>query len=463
MTAIKSISERNNLALIIVLFVIVFVGDLPSHYGLIHSMLPELLIIGLLLYLGTRAFATSRSLGQRFEMPGVLPVTVSLGVYTLSALINSTHFPPGIVFVRIVYEYYILFIVILNLNFTEGSFRKLNGVLLVLCVIQIPAALIKLFVLKRGYFFGGPGFGSFGSEVAAGTFGAQTGSLGTTFPLIIIGFLFVFYLWQRKSSYLILIAGFIFFSYLTAKRAFPLILPVFMFLHYCLIAWRRVRLQFFLKGLFLACSIGIVCLIFGIILHPSLNPSREVGGKFDLKYALSHALDYETYETREGESLGRIASTSLILETYAKRGVLCCLFGAGPGTFIKSGLVESTYDESFYELHISYGVTGFIWIFAQTGILGVACYLWLQLFFFQQIFRIYKHATEPYWKAIAGGLMGTALVILFDFVGYSTDSIASKVIPATFFCILAQILSTQKRAAVSLRPARSETRPLLVN
>jgi hypothetical protein len=463
MRAIKSISERNNLALIIVLFVIIFVGDLPSHYGLIHSMLPDILIVGLLLYLVAKAFGASSSLGQRFEMPGILPVTASLGVYILSGLINKTHFPPGFVFAGIVFEYYVLFIVLLNMNFTEGSFRRLNGVLLVLCVIQIPAALIKLFVLKRGYFFGGPGFVSFGSEVAAGTFGRQTGSMGTTFPLIIIGFLFVFYLWQRKSSYLILIAGFIFFSYLTAKRAFPLVLPVFMFLHYCLVARRQVSSQFFLKGLFLACSIGIVCLVFGLILHPSLNPSREVGGKFDIRYALSHALDYETYETREGESTGRIASTSLILETYDKRGVLYCLFGAGPGTFVKSGLVESTFDESFYELGITYGVTGFIWIFAQTGILGVACYLWLQLFFFQQIFRFYKHVTEPYWKAIAGGLMGMVLVILFDFVGYSTDSIASKVIPATFFCVLAQILSIQKRTAVSLSPARSETRPLLVN
>ena len=169
--------ETIKLMLIGVIFVIVFFGSMISGYGFVSNAFLGIIIAGLIMILLLKAVREKKALNQKFLTPGILPVIAALGFYIISAVINDIKLLTMILFIRHVLEFYFLFLAVLNLKFNEESFKKLNIFLFILCFVQIPAAFIKLYILKRGFFE--ESVRSFGAEVAAGTFGVAPGAMGT--------------------------------------------------------------------------------------------------------------------------------------------------------------------------------------------------------------------------------------------------------------------------------------------
>ncbi len=411
-----------------------------TGFGLIPHILPDSINFGIILLLILIALITRRDNSIRFMIPSFMPVAMALFVYISSTIINNSSYIITIIFIRTVYEPYIFLLALVNLNLNDRMFKKINKTIFFFAVIQIPAAIVKLIIFgaeRDVIFFGGSRL--LGAEIASGTFGRAAGTMGTLFPLIVIGFLIPFYIQKHKVKYIYLILGFVLFSFLTGKRAFLLILPIFLYFQYRLMKPKMIKTISYKKITFKMLAIGVVIFILGVKLTPMLNPSNAIWGKFDINYLFTSVKEYIEGENISGQTIGRLSTMKNIMEVRKDYTILEKLFGKGPGLFIKSGLTRSTYKEGLKEIGIAYGVTGFGWLILQVGILGVICYLLLIWMLFRFVKNIYKQIKDPYWKAITVGSFGVFIVIMFDFFAYSVTSLTGKIIPTFFFFVLAQI------------------------
>ena len=442
-------SGRHGLAwnLTLAMFVILFVGDLLSGIGLVPQIAPDLALLAVQFALLLYAIAQTTRYRTALRVPGLKPVAVLLGVVLVSALLNGQGIAEIIVFVRAMIGQYIVLIVMVNLGLSDWELKKLNRLIFALCAIQIPVAFYRMLTSGNDVFLAG-GTRSFGTEAATGTLARAGGSLGVTFPLIVIGFLLAFYLWKPKKTYLAWMLGFVFFSYCTGKRAFAFVLPLYIVALYWLIG----RGVFISKKVIILGLIGVFAFIGGLSLHPSLNPSGKIGGKIDIVYAVKKAIDYETGVTWEAKTAGRYTTSKHLIELALDDGLLIFLFGSGPSTMMKSGLIDSNFYNKLSMIDVSYGITGAGWIFSQIGLLGLLFFLGLLTFFFRRTLRIRKTLRDPYWHAVCGGLIAFHLVIFYDTIAYSTTCVSGKLLPALYWFFLAQVLLRNKATKYQITP-----------
>jgi len=434
--------------LVLGMFVILFVGDLLSQLNIVPGIAPDVMLM--VVQMGMLFGAVVQSIHYRvpLRLPGLVPLMLLLAVVFVSAIMNEQGVMETIVFVRCMLGQYVVLVVMLGLRFTAEEYKKLNWAIFALCAVQIPAALFRLSTLgSEAYLAGGGTDHKFGSEAASGTMAAAGGSMGTTFPLMVIGFLYAFYLWKGKKVYLLWMAGFMFFSFCVSKRAFPLVLPIY-------VLWLDViirRKSLLSREFALPWVITIFGLFAAMILHPSLNSADTVGGTIDFRHVFNYVKSYSSGVSAQGRSSGRYSTSKRLIVNATEKGVTTVLIGNGPATLIKSGLIDSNFRENLRDWDIDYGVTGAGWIFAQIGLLGLVCFLWFVAHFFRQAIRIHRREQIPYWRAICGGLIGLHLVVLGDTAFYSSAFVTGKLLPALFFLFLAQVLSRKDLYAKKLR------------
>lgn len=423
------------LAGIFILFFIVFTGDQFTDLGIIPHIFPDVLISILMVVLFFKALFLKIYHQEKIKLTGIFPILALIFVCMSSALFNNTQPLRMGLFIRHLIQFYLFFLAVLNLDLEEKELKTVNWFVAALFLIQIPTAILKWF-----------GFGysrmidSFGGEAAVGTYGTQPGAMSTLLPLIAIGFLFPLFMWTRKKVYMALIFGFILFSFLGGKRAFPLILPIFG-LYLLFLMRTHFRFQPSIRSVLIGGGILILALFLGAKLHPSLNPDDKVWGRFSPKYLVDMAFNYTTAQRAEGQTIGRLSSTQRLVTSMSRDGVYTLLLGKGPGTYLKSGLIEESFYRRFrHTFGIEYGFTGFVWVFAQTGILGALCLVWLLFVFFKEAFFLYKEDFPSYWKLFSLGVMGAVFVVGFDFLAYSTQFTAGKVLPVVFYYTLAALI-----------------------
>ena len=242
---------------------------------------------------------------------------------------------------RFIFQFYLLFIALLNIELSENQLKYINIFLIALFVIQIPTAIIKWFAY--GY---SDLAGSIGGETAIGTYGGSHGAMSTVLPLFAIGFLLPMYIWTKKKSYLLLIFGFIVFSFLGGKRALMIALPFFVIviLYICYIhIVSQEQKKIFIKYAFIGISFSIFVLVFGTILNPSMNPSQKIGGKFDIAFLKNKIISYETGTTSSDDTVGRLSSTVRVISVLSTEGIISLLLGKGAGIFVKSGVLDGDF------------------------------------------------------------------------------------------------------------------------
>jgi hypothetical protein len=426
---------RSNTAALIVIFTCAFLqGSLDLFLG-IPTFLSRGLMELCILFLFAKAFyGRLIKYQQPVRLVGHWPMAGLFAVSIVSYIMNGETIIRYALFFRHLFIFYIFFISLLNLNIAASTVARVNRYIVLLFLVQLPAAVEKFF--RVGFQEGG----------GIGTVSAQAGSLSTIVPLFAMAFLFSFYLWRRKSKYIWLIPFFVAFGIVGEKRAVAFFVPVVLMFMYGLFLWdskgyRRVPS---LGGIGRIAGIAIVIMLISIggiyaggrVLR-SLNPETTVGGAFDPGYIVDTIVEYETMVVQTGETFGRITTTLYSFELLHGRGTLELLFGLGPGLLVDSSLLDETEYERFRGLGIVSGKTGLVWIALQVGILGSLCVLFLYLRLFRKALYLYHVATRPYSKAILLGLLGACFVFVFDFVGYSPATLVTGSVTPVFFYIAA--------------------------
>ncbi len=383
---------KSNIAGFYLIVVSIFFADWLVELKLIPSQIswvPELVII---LYFMKTFLIKTRRLDPRFFQL-YIPF---LFVVLLSQAVNfgEEHIITILFTFRLLFRYVILFYTLQVLPLRERAVKNLIRFILILLVIQIPVAVVKLFLYGQG-------------ESAIGTYAVSGGLYSTILPLIGISLFFgLFYFLKRRTFYILVCIGFVAFGIIGGKRGILFLVPALMIYLFLSLPRKTVSLRtrmvsYALLFVLLAMSVWAPLAF--------LNTLRDD--------PLGYAISYETATSRD-QSIGRVSTTINVFNTLASRPK-AFFFGFGPGSLLESywseymGRIRRDV-ESFGFL---YGITGFSWNAIEFGYLGAILFL-LPIIHLYKINRRFLLKTEDaYWKALSFGLGGiTAFSIVIHVV-----------------------------------------------
>jgi hypothetical protein len=106
-----------------------------------------------------------------------------------SAFLNGYMNQRLIIGLRPILRFYFFYLALLNLNISENQYKKINKMIFVLFILQLPASAIR--------------FQQYGiSELTIGTYASHGGGLTPVIPIVALGFLSGFYIfWKPKIIY----------------------------------------------------------------------------------------------------------------------------------------------------------------------------------------------------------------------------------------------------------------------
>ena len=411
--------------LIILLFANGFSVNSFIQYGylpLSFKMVIEILIYLLFLF----ALVTKMANRGKIYDFHILPVFSFLLLIVLcSAIMNSYFNFKTVIALRIIFRFYIFYFAVINLNLTEKNIKIINIAIVIIFISQLPVSAIK--------------FTQYGiNERTIGTYATRGGGLTTIFPILVFGYMMGYYVYyKRKISYLLLTFGFILYGIAGAKRALIFIYPAFMILFYYLALIRKKNTNI-AKHLLILSIIGAISFSFGIInlkYNSSLafKNNRNVikGKKMTEKDGLSYLIAYTVDYTKDSRLGGMFAA----MEGVYSHGIPTLFFGLGPGVLSSSSFWNQklSVDTRSYEVRNYYGTTGFSFILYQYGIMGLVIVLIIFFSFFRLCWQQFNYESDPYWKAFAIGSLMFSLLMVFDFIFYSTMCLVDHTILPVFF------------------------------
>jgi len=404
---------------IILIFIIVWTGESFIEYGLVRDGLPDLLYIYIILIMWIKLVLSKILKNEKmyFHTPGFEIFSIFIIICIISATINGVELLRVALFLRYYLLSYIFFIIILNMSISNNAINKINKLLIYIFVAQIIVGTLKW------YFTAGVP-GQFGQESFTGTYATHGGSSHVLIPLIAIGFILPMYFESKKKKYVFMILGFIWYSIIGAKRAMFLVLPIFiMFCFYNM----RAKFQFNLSRVILLTVLIATSLYLIVILNYTLNPEEKIYGSFELGYVLRYSSKYLTaggvinHSDPRYYTFGRFASTIRMIKHLINGKFQTLLIGYGPGIALKSGIVKNTHRSFFLSLGIESGITGFIWMVAQVGLLGSGLFIFFIFHLYKLTKKAYQSVNTSYWNVFLAGVLGCFFVLLFDYLGYSEE------------------------------------------
>ena len=405
-----------------VLILLHFIGNSLVDFGLLPdavNFLPEILVLAMAL-----AGIWSAGTKDRARLVGLTFALLLVAATLLSTVANQSGFLNAVLFLRMPLRFYVMFLALLQLDVPERELRWYLRVLTILFLIQIPTAVVKVFIYGQG-------------ESAVGTYTVHGGGNSTSIPMIATAFLLTYYIVYRRSIwFLIGIVAFVAFGLVGGKRATFAMVPIagmFSVLN-------AKRFDLMRRGL----SIRLVvlsCLLFGAVFYvsvrclPTLNPQHKVGGSFDLSHLCSYVIDYTTGTTEEGVTGGRFATTMRAFEiTHADAAT--ALFGLGPGTLLKTRFSDLTSGGAREDLKIIYGVTGFTWLLLQIGYPGTIVWLSFYGWLLLRLRAMAARERYPFWRAYYLGMVCFTFVVLFISLTYGSYMIMGDLMPFLYFLSL---------------------------
>ena len=379
---------------------------------------------------------------------GLLPVAGLFLTSLISRHINSEPLLPFLIFLRHTFIFYVFFIALLNLELRRSTYYRINKYLIFLFIIQIPANIVKFFIVGQ-------------TEGNIGTMSLHAGSLTTTFVLFALAFTFSFFFFKKKVIYFLLILGFLLFGFIGGKRAIPFYVPllviVIVYFYTMAIGWKNVFLSKTEVARILLVFILCVANIYvATKVVPSLNPTQKFGGDFSLHFLVKYVFRTLTWTADGFEkdeiyapdskqqldhtgriTLGRYTTTLHVFKLLKKAGPLRVCFGFGAGNLVSSSLLHrgSTTDISLRKYDIRYGITGFVWFALQVGLVGVFFLVWLYVRILKRTVRLYKESSSQNYKTVALGFLGANFVFFLDFFTYSTSTLTLGVLTPAYFYV----------------------------
>lgn len=412
---------------IYVIFFFVFFGNslvylkvIPPHV----TLMTELAIYFLLAY----SFIRAKKDNRVYHVHLFVLFAYFLIITFCSTIINEQLDLGLIVSFRLIFRFYIFYVALINIGLDDRNLKKINMLLFVLFILQLPAVAAKFCVYGV-------------HERTQGTY--QMGSEGKTtmmIPIIALGYLAGYYFYyNRRRVYLLLGIGFIFFAVVSAKAAHLFVMPItFLGLYYLIfVRGRSIRLLRKIIMLSFVVCFSIVAAMAVMKFQPRLNPEHEEGGSLSLSHALNYSKKYTTGMRQDQITAGgRFASTMLTLRVVWEGGIGRILFGYGPGSTTESRFKTKIHEETFM-LAGSYGTTGFTILLTEYGLFGVFVFGLMFVIFAHMSLKWYNYEEDHYWKAFATGSVVFAFLNLFCFFGYSKVPILGDIIPPLFYYAMA--------------------------
>ena len=415
--------------------------------GLISRGMPEALVLALVI----KAILPRLATGKSVRLLGAVPVFGFIVCVGLSALTAGVAGVEALMFVRHSMVFYLLFLAALNMDMTARNFRVIGGFLCLMALMQLPIGLGKF--LTFGFLEGG----------FIGTLPMNAGSLSTIMPLFVITFLVAGYCWLGKPYLLALVPLFLLFGILGEKRAVAFFFPIVLmgvFLTWLYDYSGRKRLLYRAGARRMASLVAILAMfsIAGLYLAItslySLNREQEIGGSFDLIYAIQEMYDYSTGINLPGEqytdryntgtealTTGRISTTLFTFGDLYSGGAETFSFGRGPGLLIESSFTSGTLYEQYLTIGIRAGTTGFVWMVQQVGFLGVLFYLLLHYVIARELWKIYKRAPTRPSKAMGLALVCALVVFALDYFAYSGSWITTGTVQPVWYFLAGRHIS----------------------
>lgn len=405
---------------LILIFTLSFSQGVLQLMG-VPTIVPRIILESsiLLLFFKTIYLCQKRKVNMHFKWGSWMLSIFSITIF--SAIINKQDILSLLLFCRHTFIFYLFFVTIYNISISFSDIQKVNQWIIILLLIQIPAAIIKL--ISYGKIVEGGGIG---------TISVQDGSAALLISLIPISFLFSKYIYKRKVIYLILCFLFLIVSIASGKRATAFVLPamlLFVISNYLLLE-NKARFIQLIKMVF-----GILIISFSMLYVTSqtssfLNPEgRQFSGAFDLDFMIERIKLYVMIS--ESEAIAGAGRGNAMAETYSyvsDNGIGKLLMGFGPGSIIGSSLVKEKRDIATIH-NLSYGSrSGFIWIFLQIGLVASILFLLFIINWFFTILAKYRLKRYDLNNApILLGLIGCLFIMLFDVVFYSASFIINGV------------------------------------
>jgi hypothetical protein len=416
--------KSKTLPVVIILSVIPFT-DWAIEQGFLPFLImwfPELL--SGLLFLKVLVQSVARK--QNFRTAGFRFVLLFLFIAFYSLIYNSSGLIPALLMLRLLFRYYILFLAILNLDLDEKAMKLINSFVIIIFLLQLPLAIIKLFVYGQG----------------ETSLGLSSHSISTMIPLIAVSFLFSFYfLYKKRIAYLSGIFCFVGFSFVGGKRAF-----IFFFvLLIAFLLWvlkKQIRLN--LKAIFLAVMLICISFYFAARLLPRFNPQNKIWGEFNIKHIINFVFEYETGVTGAGMTGGRISTSINVFNLLSKGGPLHWAFGFGPGVIVKSMFAGYDRRENLEKrFGIVYGENGLSWLAIQVGYLGAFLFFLFLYVFLKESYLYFRQEDDQYWQSVGSGMVGFTFIYLITCLVYIPFFNFSGV--SVFYFYLLAIVVLRKR------------------
>lgn len=418
---------------------LIWFNVIPPHITLVT----ELAIYFLLVY----SFIRAKKDNRVYHAHLFVLFAYFLIITFCSTIINERLDLSIIISLRRILRFYIFYVALINLGLDDRNLRKINMLLFVLFILQLPASAAKFCV--HGV-----------SEWTTGTYDmVPEGKTTMMIPIIALGYLAGYYFfYNRKYVYWLLGIGFILFGILSGKAAHLFVMPItFLGLYYLIFI--RARNMGFVRNLtmiaFIVCfSIAVAGAV--IKFSPRLNPEKEVGGTLNFSHALNYSKEYTTAMRADPRYAGgRFSATMLTFHIVWKGGLGRILFGYGPGSVTGSMIKGEDVKETF-QIQGSYGNTGLTVTLAEYGLFGAFVFGLMFVIFVYMCFKWYNCEEDHYWKAFATGSVVFSFLNLACFFGYSSVPILGDTIPPLFYYAMAvtYLRLNKSKDANTLRPVK---------
>jgi hypothetical protein len=389
------------------------------------------LIITLLLI---RVLANKALSEERIRLFGLVFVTAFVAVSLSSTyLINDTSTISLVLFLRQCLRFFLLLWILINLDLPERLMLKVHKLFIFLFLIQIPTAVIKLFLYGQG-------------EQAIGTYAMSGGGNSIAIPMVAASFIICYhYFYKRSLSHWILIIAFFAFAVIGEKSAIFIFMPMTI-IYAAIICFRykgheayfnRNRVAVLLSLLIITPTVFYI----SVRMIPGLNNENKIWGSFSLSYLVDYSLSYNKGVSGENLSYGRLETTDRIFQhLYYDRDSVNFLFGDGPGKYVKSsfpGYDMYDYKYALRLLGISYGMTGLNYLAMQVGYIGAA--IWISFFLYASLFlrQCAMHETEPYWQAYFKSMECVSFVVVLLSLTYNNVFLEDDLMSMSYMMLLA--------------------------
>ena len=414
------------LSIIYIIFLFSFFGDFFVQENLIPPYL-TLATEGFIYLLFLYSLIVRRTDHKRYCLHLVPLFVFFLTVALCSIVVNNTFNFRPIFSLRLILRFFIFYLALINLRLIDDQLKKINRLLFILFIIQLPVSAVKF------YFYG----------VAERTHGTYSGGgLTTIIPIIALGYLSGYYTFHKpRVVYLLLGVGFIAYGIVGAKAALFFLLPItFLGLYY--LTYIRGKSVDTAKHLSMIAIILLLSIVVGgtiIRFNPRLNAERKVGGNIDFSYALEYSKEYTTGTNcyNSEYATGRFSTTMLTFDTLCKGGLPHILFGYGPGCLTKSMLSHTPADKRIVRIAGSYGMSGMAFILTEYGLFGLIPLGLMFCIFARMCWRWYNYEEDPYWKAFAVGSLVFSFLNAFIFFAYNRLPILGDIIVPVYFYAMA--------------------------